>query len=123
MGSTQVMTTRLALVLFLSLSGLALAGCDRLVEAQTSSFQGVIGTHNKEVKTCYERHRQDAPGLEGKIDLAWTVQPDGAVTDVAVAENSTGSEDLAKCLVRRVMFWEFQGTEEPQQVTHAFTFN
>jgi TonB family protein len=102
---------------------LALLGCDRLVETQATSFQGVIGAHNKEVKTCYEQHRHDAPGLEGKIEVAWTVQTDGAVTDVNVAENSTGSEDLAKCLVRRVMFWEFQGTDEPQQVTHAFTFN
>lgn len=117
------MTTRLALSLLVAFAGLALAGCDRLVENQASSFAGVIGAHNKEVKTCYEQHRHDAPGLEGKIEVAWTVQPDGAVTDVTVAENSTGSEDLARCLVRRVMFWEFQGTEEPQQVTHAFTFN
>jgi len=100
-----------------------ITGCDRLTSAPASSFQGVIGAHNKEVKTCYEQHRHDYASLEGKIEVAWTVQPDGAVTDVAVAENSTGSEDLAKCLVRRVMFWEFTGAEEPQQVTHAFTFN
>jgi len=117
------MVTRTLLAAAVGFGLLALAGCDRLVESQASSVQGVIGANSKEVKTCYERHRHDTPELEGKIEVAWTVQPDGAVTDVAVAENSTGSEDLAKCLVRRVMFWEFEGTEEPQQVTHAFTFN
>ena len=123
MGSKGIMTPRTWIAAAIGFGLLALSGCVRLVDAQTSSIQGVIGANNKEVKTCYERHRLDAPGLQGKIEVAWTVQTDGGVTDVAVAENSTGSEDLAKCLVRRVMFWEFPGGEEPEQVTHAFTFN
>ena len=102
-------------------TGVALGGCKGMSE-KGDAIQGTIGVNQREVKTCYEHQRLDDPALAGKIELAFTVAADGAVSGVDVASNSTGNEDLAKCVSRRVTQWQFEGTGEERQLTHAFTF-
>jgi len=100
----------------------AMCGGCRGVSERGEAFQGVMGVNQREVKTCFEHQRLDDPSLTGKIELAWTVGTDGKVVGVDVASNSTGNDELAKCVSRRVHQWQFEGTGEERQVTHAFTF-
>lgn len=88
-----------------------------------AGLQNSITVNKKQVKSCYETVRVEEPELAGKVEVAWTVSMEGAVKDIGVANNTTGSDDLANCLVRRIKRWEFPATDEEQQVTYPFTFN
>jgi len=99
-----------------------LCSCKQVVSSEAEPFGAALGVQQKDVRTCYELLRTDDPALAGKIEVAWTVQTDGAVADVNVSSNNTGSDELASCVVRRVHGWQFEQSEEDRQVTHAFTF-
>ncbi len=88
-----------------------------------AGIQSHITVNKKQVKSCYETVRVEEPDLAGKVEVAWTVSTEGAVTDIGVANNTTGSDDLANCLVRRIKRWEFPAADEEQQVTYPFKFN
>jgi len=117
----DVVSRWISMIGAVALLGASLGGCKDMAE-KGEAFQGTLGVNQREVKTCFEHQRLDDPTLTGKIELAWTVGADGTVSGVDVASNSTGNEDLAKCVSRRVTQWQFEGTGEDRQVTHAFTF-
>jgi len=86
-------------------------------------IRGHMSLNRGQIKSCYEEQLVRDPELSGKIELAWTVGTDGSVADVNVATNTTGNEDLADCVARRVRRMEFPGGEEPVTVSYPFTFN
>jgi TonB family protein len=71
----------------------------------------VIQSHQSEIKFCYESELQKDPSLAGKVSVAWTIDPTGAVVDAAVSESSMGNAAVEACLVARVRRWRFP---EPQ---------
>jgi hypothetical protein len=100
-----------------------LLGCEKLAgNGEAARLTGAVSVPDRHVKTCYEQHRRDDPGLAGKIELALTVKADGVVSGVSVSSNSTGNDDLAGCVSRRIYGWQMEGTGEEREVAHAFTF-
>jgi outer membrane biosynthesis protein TonB len=87
------------------------------------SIQSHVSLNKRQIKSCYEEQLARDPDLSGKVELAWTVAADGSVDRVDVAENTTGNEDLADCMARRVRRMQFPGGEEPVEVSYPFTFN
>jgi len=75
-----------------------------------------------QVKACYENQLKANPELSGKVELGWTVNPDGSVSGVSVLSNSTGNEDLANCIVRRIKRWRFSESEDEFEIRYPFNF-
>lgn len=76
-------------------------GLDREVIAR------VIERHQAEIKFCYEAALQREPGLAGKVAVAWTIDPAGAVAEASVSESTLGSAAVERCIVDRVRRWRF----------------
>lgn len=47
-------------------------------------IQAVIVAHRDEARACYDSALKAHPGIEGNLDIRWTIDPKGNVTDVAV---------------------------------------
>src|SRR5262249_9282376 len=60
----------------------------------------VVQHHLPQVQACYQRALKLVPGLRGTIELQFTVQSDGTVSDAHALSNSTGSEELSSCVAR-----------------------
>ncbi len=71
----------------------------------------VIKRHQNEIKFCYEAELQKNPALAGKVAVAWTIDPSGAVSDANVSESSIGNANVESCIVQRIRRWKFP---EPQ---------
>jgi outer membrane biosynthesis protein TonB len=54
------------------------------------------------VKACYERELKGNPDLKGKVSVSFDIDTAGAVSGVAVVENSTGSAELADCIQKEI---------------------
>lgn len=70
----------------------------------------VVQQHQAQLGRCYENAlKQGSPKdpMEGRINLHFSVQPDGSATGIRVRSNETGSESLATCLVGLVGSWTF----------------
>jgi TonB family protein len=71
----------------------------------------VIKRHQNEIKFCYEQELQKNAALGGKVAVAWTIDPAGAVSESNVSESSIGNANVESCIVQRIRRWKFP---EPQ---------
>ncbi len=72
----------------------------------------VVERGQSQLGRCYESalkqtNPKDKEKLEGRIDLYFSVQPDGSAQGIRVRNNNTGSPVLANCLVGLVGSWTF----------------
>jgi TonB family protein len=67
----------------------------------------VIKRHQNEIKFCYEQELQKNPSLGGKVAVAWTIDPSGAVSDANVSESSIGNANVESCIMQRIRRWKF----------------
>ncbi len=71
----------------------------------------VIKRHQNEIKFCFEQELQKNPALAGKVAVAWTIDPSGAVSEANVSESSMGNANVESCIEQRIRRWKFP---EPQ---------
>jgi TonB family protein len=78
------------------------------VEDYAERVRLVVQSHSTQIERCYERAAKgsgpSAP-LEGRIDLRFTLMPNGSAENVEVAGNSTGSAQLADCVAELFRSW------------------
>ncbi len=67
----------------------------------------VIKRHQAEIKFCYEQELQKIPTLAGKVAVAWTIDPAGAVSEANVSESSLANTNVEACIVQRIRRWKF----------------
>jgi len=90
-------------------------------------IQTIILTRRDDFRACYDRSLKDHPGVEGDLDVKWTIDPKGDVTEVSIDEGkSTIAEPgVRKCvmdLVRKIKFAESaKGLES--HAHYPFNFN
>jgi TonB family protein len=71
----------------------------------------VIKRHQNEIKFCFEQELQKNPELSGKVAVAFTIDPAGAVADANVAETTLANNNAENCMLARIRRWKFP---EPQ---------
>ncbi|RKH43521.1 TonB family protein [Corallococcus llansteffanensis] len=67
----------------------------------------VIRRHQNEIKYCYESELNKNPALAGKVAVAFTIDPAGAVADANVSETTLGSSPAENCMISRIRRWKF----------------
>ncbi|MCY1014255.1 AgmX/PglI C-terminal domain-containing protein [Pyxidicoccus sp. MSG2] len=67
----------------------------------------VIRRHQGEIKYCYESELNKDPSLAGKVAVAFTIDPTGAVSDANVSETTLNSSKAEQCMISRIRRWKF----------------
>jgi outer membrane biosynthesis protein TonB len=96
------------------------------VQILAAKIQLQVSRSQNHLMRCYQRAaktgRPDDP-LTGRIDVQFSVQPDGSVTGARAVADTTGSQILASCLVGLVDTWSFpSGGQEPLDFVWPFEF-
>jgi hypothetical protein len=85
-----------------------------------NDIKATINKYMGRVKFCFAKN----PEAKGVATVRFVVNPDGKVSDVAMAETTIGNADIEQCLLRRVALMQFQSFEgAPKTVTFPFRFN
>jgi hypothetical protein len=75
------------------------------------------------IKACYENALKRNPSLKGKISIRFTILETGALADVAAAQNSLGSPEVAACITNTMRAWRTQFRPSgPVTVEYPFVF-
>jgi hypothetical protein len=75
------------------------------------------------IKACYENALKRNPGLKGKISIRFTILETGGLAEVAAAQNSLGSPEVAACIVNTMRAWRTQfRPSAPVTVEYPFVF-
>ena len=67
----------------------------------------VIRRHQGEIKYCYESELNKDPSLAGKVAVAFTIDPTGAVSDANVSESTLNNPKAEQCMLSRIRRWKF----------------
>ncbi|WP_342374192.1 TonB family protein [Myxococcus stipitatus] len=67
----------------------------------------VIRRHQNEIKYCYESELNKEPSLAGKVAVAFTIDPTGAVSDATVSESTLNNSRAEQCMISRIRRWKF----------------
>ena len=67
----------------------------------------VIQKYAAGIQYCYESELKRDPSLRGKLVVAMTVTPAGAVSEATVVQNTVGSARLASCALSQIRSWRF----------------
>jgi TonB family protein len=67
----------------------------------------VFAMNRTQLRFCYERQLQRAPGLVGKMVLKLIIAPAGTVTSSAVAASSVNDAEVENCVANRARTWRF----------------
>lgn len=67
----------------------------------------IIRQHQNEIKYCYESELNKNPSLAGKVAVAFTIDPAGAVADANVTETTLNNGTAENCMLSRIRRWKF----------------
>ena len=77
-----------------------------LTAGEPAMVTRTLRKYTGQVKYCYERRLQADPSLAGTLWLSWTIH-EGRSQAVVLDSNSTGSEELAACILGKVRTWRY----------------
>jgi TonB family protein len=84
-----------------------------------ADVKATVGRYMGRVRFCSAAN----PDAKGLVALSFMVNPDGSVSNVAIARSTMGDEGIEQCLVRRVSVMRFpQFAGAAKNVTFPFTF-
>lgn len=90
---------------------------------EPDDIKRIVKRQQARVRACYERALKSERRLEGKLMMAWSVKPDGSVDDVAVAEDTLGSDKVARCVMGAVARFRFPKSPDTVQVEYPMVFS
>jgi len=59
------------------------------------------------VKYLYDKERRIFPGIKGKINVEFTIRPDGTIKDARILNSTVGNASLEHVLIKHIKMWEF----------------
>lgn len=88
-------------------------------------IQTIIQTHRDEARACYDKALKDHPGIEGDLDIKWTIDPQGAVTDASVdsSKSTIHEESVGKCIIDVIKKIKFAPSKGGFETRAHYPFN
>lgn len=106
------------------------AGLGQKLETKTDGrsaedIAAKVKARKPETRACYDREASKNPKLEGDVDVKFVIDPQGAVTDVAVdpAHTNVGDEAVGKCLVDVLKTLKFPPSAKGLETRAHYPFN
>lgn len=86
--------------------------------------ESVVQSHIEMLSYCYEMQLMKNPSLEGKVEISWTIGPEGQVTKSFVKKSTLKNDDAENCMVRAIKRWRFPSPRGGGyvEVNYPFTF-
>ena len=78
-----------------------------------------VSTKKPEIKACYEDALRRNPDLAGKVEVMFTVHPNGRVSELSLTGN-TGDPWMEDCIASKIVAWYFPSGEEEIEVYYPF---
>jgi outer membrane biosynthesis protein TonB len=76
----------------------------------TTDIRAAVVAHRDEARACYDRALSDHPGIEGNLDIRWTIDPSGRVVDAQV---DSSRSDILEPAVANCLLWIIKGLHFP----------
>jgi hypothetical protein len=88
-------------------------------------IQAIIAAHRDEARACYDLALKAHPGLEGDLDIKWTIDPKGLVSDVSFepARSQITEPQLVTCIGNVIKQIHFNASARGFETRAHYPFN
>jgi len=88
-------------------------------------IQTIIQSHRDEARACYDKGLKDHPGIEGDLDVKWTIDPQGNVADAAVdsSKSTIHEPSVGSCIVDVIKKIKFAPSKGGFETRAHYPFN
>lgn len=88
-------------------------------------IQTIILARRDEARACYDKALKDHPGIEGNLDIKWTIDPTGAVTETSVDEGKSDIHEpsVGKCIQDIIKGIKFSVSAKGMETRAHYPFN
>ena len=92
---------------------------------KVEDIRTIVLTHRDEARACYDKALKDHPGIEGDLDIKWTIDPQGAVTDAAVdqSKSSIHEDSVGTCIIDVIKKIKFAPSGKGYETRAHYPFN
>jgi hypothetical protein len=90
-------------------------------------IQAIVQSHRDEARACYDRAQQahPDPSLKGNLDVKWTIDPTGKVTEIGVDDSRSDIHDpaIGKCVAEIIRAIHFSVSAKGFETRAHYPFN
>ena len=88
-------------------------------------IQTLVVSHRDEARACYDNAVKTHPGIEGNIDIQWTIDPSGSVAmgSVDPARSEITEPSLGACLTSVIKQLRFRASAKGLETHAHYPFN
>jgi ABC-type transport system substrate-binding protein len=90
-----------------------------------SDIRAILGSRRDEARACYDNAVTQHPGIEGTIDIRWTIDPAGVVTeaDIDTSHSEMTEPAVANCIIAMVKKIHFNASPKGFETKAHYPFN
>jgi hypothetical protein len=88
-------------------------------------IQALIVAHRDEARKCYDDAFKAHPGIEGDIDIKWTINPKGAITDIMVDDTKSTIHEasVGTCIIAIIKTIKFAESPKGFETKTHYPYN
>jgi hypothetical protein len=88
-------------------------------------LQAIVGSRRDEARACYDKALPDHPGIQGDIDVAWVIDPNGNVTDASVdtSKSTILEPSVGACIIEVIKKIKFASSGKGYETKAHYPFN
>ncbi len=89
-------------------------------QREPEKVQAVINEHRLAIQDCYKQTLKRNPGLKGKLDVRFAINPVGQVSAVEVVNSTIKETDMINCIIGRIKGWNDFGPGNPDKPDEVY---
>jgi hypothetical protein len=91
----------------------------------TDDIRAIVIAHRDEARACYDHALLTHPGIEGDIVIKWTIDPKGAVTNVALDQGRSKITEpsVVSCITGIIQKLQFAASAGGFETKTSYPFN
>ncbi len=88
-------------------------------------IQTKVGSYRDQARACYDKGLEKNPGLEGDLDVKWTIDPQGNVVDAAIdaSKSQILEPTVGNCVIEVIKKIKFAPSQKGFETHAHFPFN
>ncbi len=88
-------------------------------------IQALIVAHRDEARKCYDDAFKAHPGIEGDVDVKWTINPKGAITDIMVDDSKSTIHEasVGTCIIAIIKTIKFAESPKGFETKTHYPYN
>jgi hypothetical protein len=90
-----------------------------------ADIRTIVASHRDNARACYDNALANHPGIEGNLDIRWTIDPAGKVTeaDLDTSHSEIVEPAVANCIIAIINGIHFNASPKGFETKAHYPFN